>query len=284
VRGTPSNMNADICSSFVNEPTAACMDLIERVYVFMVSSRVFDVRFLDGPFSERPHAREFMRDPLLDGWNVVSTAQLLAMRALPRPLTAQTCLWPWAFRRQLCTCLLVAAKWKKGDIISCKSDVQVACCFMTESEKARVYACSYLQKRVNMELCSSQVELVCGPFTFYVAEGLMVEVEARLHERALEMGTRSTFVARNLAVFQVRALVRRAPGFVFNEYLPRALIHNADCWMGKQPVGAGVTPPQVSSLAREIHELVAAKKHTSDLAGPFGDATNHTGKHVCGIF
>lgn len=264
-------------ASFGNEPTAACMDLIERVYVFLVSSKTFDVRFLDGPSSERAHTREFMGEPLLDGWNVVSTAQLLAIRALPRPLTTQIVLWPWAFRERLCACLLVAAKWKKGDILL-RTDMDVAYCFMTEPEKTRVRACTHLRETVILEICSSQVQLACGPFTFYVSEGLMVEVETLLHRRLLELGCQSTFVARNLAVFQVRALVRRAPGLVFNEHLPRALIHNADRWMGNQSVG--VTPPQVSMIAGEIQLLVTATKNAIDLCGPFGDATNHTGRYI----
>lgn len=267
-------------SGIHDQPTALALDLIERAYTFLVTSNSFDVRFMKGPTRERRHARAFLGHPLLDGWNIISTAQTLALCALPRPLTTQVGFWPWLFRKQLCACLLIAAKWKKGDILA-SPDIRVAYCFMTQTERISVSSDSLLKSSVLDQLFVVQLQLLCSSFSFSISEGIMVDVEDLLNDRLTAMGTERTFVARNLALFQVRALMRRAPKLLFGLDVADALVFNSDHWMcNNNPRDLS---PRVCVLATKIRCKIEVTKCESDWIGPFGDAKGHTGKYISSI-
>ena len=264
------------------EPIAVAMDLLEQVYRFLVAARTLDMRFQKTLLKERRHARAFLSDPYLDGWNVVSTAQALAYKALPRPLGTHCADWPWAFRMKLCACLLVAAKWQKGDAlvrVDGRSLMHAAMCFMPEVEQARVGSDASVAAATRAAVQSAETYLVVDTFGLSLGEGVIGKAEKELgiifDKRFLD--ARETAVARNLCVFQLRAVVRHAAALLENERLPLALIWNALRWME--------TPPeevegQVRALAAEVSALLLVAERKELWVGAFADPQGHTGKYL----
>jgi len=254
------------------EPIAAALDLIEQVYRFLVSTSVLNARF------SRRHAKEFFSDPFFDGWNIISTAQLLAYRSLHRPLGTHASDWPLAFRLQLCACLTVACKWKKSDcVVGGDAVMTAACSFMASDEQALVRGDKRRQQEVLDAVASAEARLVKGVFCLSVGEGSMSAVELQLgaeHTGGF-LSPRETAVCRNLAVFQLRAVVRRAPEILVTACLPAALIFNALRWSGMRPESVHL---EVETVAAEVASILAVCKRDDLWVGPFADAFGHTGR------
>lgn len=261
-----------------SEPIAAVLDLIEQVYVFLVTSRVVNTRFSRTLLKQRRHASEFLSDPLVDGWNIVSTAQLLAYHALPRPLGTNASDWPLGFRIQICACLLVAFKWKKADSVM-GTDVLMttACCFMTAVEQDAFRG--ERKASVFSAVMSAEARLVRDVFCLSLGEGVMTAVELQLgavHTGGF-LSPREAAVARNLAVFQLRSVVRKAPDTLMNECLPAALIFNSLRWSGMRPESV---QEEVRVLAAEVASVLMIMKRAVLWVGPFADPVGHTGRHL----
>lgn len=266
------------------EPIAAAMDLLEQVYVFMVHSRTMDLSFKRSLLKERRHARAFLSDVYCDGWNIVSTAQLLAYTALPRPLGTNASNWPQEFRMRLCACLLVAAKWKKGDSIAGLGGnalLRAACCFMPQLEQDAVGMNKLEAVRVHSAVVAAEMDLLTKHFSMSLGEGVLTDVEFDLAE-VLERGflnPRETAVARNLAVFQMRALVRRDPEAMRDCLLSSGLIYNSLRWMDCTPDTVG---PGVEEFASRVLRAVRACEKETLWKGLFADPTGHTGRYLAG--
>lgn len=265
-----------------SEPIAAALDLLEQVYRFLVTSRIINTRFSRTLLTQRRHASKYYSDPWLDGWNIVSTAQLLAYRALPRPLGTHAADWPFGFRMQLCACLLVACKWKKGDsLIGSGADalVATACCFMCAAEQNAVRSDVKRKNDVFNAVVSAEARLVRDTFCMSMGEGTMSAVELQLgaaHTGGF-LDPCETAVARNLAVFQMRAIVRNAPETLMNDALPAALIFNALRWSDMRPESV---QSEVQVLAAEVASMLTISKRDDLWVGPFADPVGHTGRHL----
>jgi hypothetical protein len=264
------------------EPIAAALDLLEQVYRFLATSRIVNTRFSRTLLKQRRHATEFFSDPWVDGWNIVSTAQLLAYRALPRPLGTHASDWPFGFRMQLCACLLVALKWKKADSVmrtGCDVLVTAACCFMSAAEQDAVRGDKTKKASVFDAVMSAEARLVRDVFCLSLGEGAMSAVELQLGAAHTDgfLSPRETAVARNLAVFQLRAVVRKAPETLMNDCLPAALIFNSLRWMNMRPESV---QHEVQALAAEVASMLMITKRDDLWVGPFADPVGHTGRHL----
>ena len=265
-----------------SEPIAAALDLLEQVYRFLVTSRIVNSRFSRTLLKQRRHAAEFYSDPWVDGWNIVSTAQLLAYRALPRPLGTHASDWPFGFRMQLCACLLVACKWKKSDsVLGTGGDVlmSAAFCFMCSAEQESVRGDKKRKADVFNAVMSAEARLVKDVFCLSLGEGTMSAVELQLgaaHTGGF-LSPGETAVARNLAVFQLRAVVRKAPETMMNDCLPAALIFNSLRWTGMRPESV---QHEVQALAAEVACMLMITKRDDLWVGAFADPVGHTGRHL----
>ena len=264
------------------EPIAAAMDLIEQVYRFLVSVGIMSVGFRRSLLKDRRHARTFFSDPFADGWNVVSTAQLLAYRALPRPAGTHASNWPWAFRMRLCACLLVAAKWKKGDSFRCMGGealIRAAACFMSESEQRELQSKRHVHSKVSDAVRSSEADLLRNVFCMSLGEGVASRAEWEISE-ILErqfLDPHEASVARNLCVFQIRAIVRHGNWLLEREFLSTALIYNALRWMHAVPESV---QSEVRWLAAEASGLLRVANRETLWVGLFADPNGHTGRFL----
>tara|TARA_B100001093_G_C26358149_1_gene813289 strand:+ start:147 stop:542 length:396 start_codon:yes stop_codon:yes gene_type:complete len=91
------------------------------------------------------------------------------------------------------------------------------------------------------------------------------------------INARETAVARNLCVFQFRAVVRHAATLLDNECLPLALILNALRWMETPPEDV---EEQVRALAAQVSALLLVAERKELWVGAFADAQSHTGKYL----
>lgn len=264
------------------EPIAAAMDLLEQVYAFLVQSRTMNLSFKRSLLKERRHARAFLSDVYCDGWNIVSTAQLLAYTVLPRPLGTNASAWPQEFRMRLCACLLVAAKWKKGDSVAGLGGnalLRAACCFMPQLEQDAIKANAHEAVRVRSLVMAAEMELLANHFSMSVGEGVLSAVELDLAEVFARgfLDARETAVARNLAVFQLRAVVRRDPEAMHECLLSSGLIYNSLRWMDCTPDTVG---PGVEEFAGRVLRAVRACEWETLWKGLFADPTGHTGRYL----
>ena len=262
------------------EPIAAAMDLIEQVYRFLVSVGSMRVAFKRSLLKERRHARAFLSDPFADGWNVISTAQTLAYTALPRPAGTLAANWSWDFRMRLCACLLVSAKWKKGD--SCMggdSLIRAAACFMPESEQEELKSDRRVYYKVLCAVRCAEADLLRDVFCLSLGEGVASRAEWEISE-ILEgqfIDPREATVIRNLCVFQIRAVVRYGTALLDRRFLSTALIYNALRWMNAVPESV---EGEVRCLAAEVSRLIALAERGSLWVGLFADANGHTGRFL----
>jgi hypothetical protein len=262
------------------EPVAAVMDLVEQVYIFLVSAGRLRVGFERSLLKERRHARAFLSDPFADGWNVVSTAQSLAYTALPRPVGTLAANWSRAFRMRLCACLLVAAKWKKGD--SCMGGdtlIRAAACFMPESEQQELLSDRRVHREVLAAVRAAEGDLLRNVFCMSLGEGVVSRAEWEISELLARqfIDPREASVTRNLCVFQLRAVVRHGAALLEQEFLATALIYNALRWMKAAPesVEGGVR-----WIAAEVSGLIALAESGSLWVGLFADPNGHTGRFL----
>ena len=263
----------------------AVLALLEQVYVHLATFHGICTSFPSSDTRQRRLGKVFLNDPYVDGHNIVSTAQMLASRALADPDGTFSSHWPWQYRMKIAACISVAAKMHVdfGFVHSPVNVLALAFCFMTQAEqdgirqKGRKGTESVLRDVTAAEFQVVQCGIVYSIATF----GPIQKVEhamTELLDSKYFVTPREALVCRNLCVFQFRAVVRRNVCLLGEDrVLHLALIAVALRWMG---LLTNEVQFDVQRVAEEVLVCVSLVPTQELLVGDFLDPCGALGPYV----
>lgn len=261
------------------------LSLLERVYTYLVASRHVVVGFPRSSTKQRRIATAFLTDPFYDGWNIVSTAQLLALRLLPVPKGGCAGSWSWEYRMGLAACLLISGSFHHDDGFASvrMSAIRVGMCFMTAEEQGEIRAHgSHGSEKVHSNIMDAEVCILKRAPVFSLAtRGPIPRVELELSElmrKGFLQSSREAMVCRNLCVFQMRTVFRNNTRLLHEaERLPLALIAVSLAWMG---IPADEVETGVLRVAEDVLVCLSLTSREDLFVGGFADCHGAVGKFV----
>lgn len=259
------------------------MALVEEVYVHLVRYNKIFSTFPSSLTKQRRLGKTYLSDPLCDGHNVVSTAQLLLYKVLPAPEGVVSSAWPWEYRMTIAACISVAAKCHIdfGYTNAPVGLLEVAFCFMTEYEQNWIKYEKGVES-VFKDVSNAEIKILARCSVFSVCtRGPIQRVEditSQLIDCGCFLTPRDAIVCRNLCVLQLRAVMRHNVSLLAEgSALHVALVIVALRWM-KMTMNDIVV--EVQPLVEQVLVCVASLPRKDLVVGEFGNINGAVGAYV----